>query len=110
MQLSARLANPVSQRLLDHHVDVFKAFIEDEIAPLNVALDAVQPLDDLFALIATQQGRLLEHHGMRDGAGDVVLVEPPVIGDRFHKRLSQRVGRLADTGLPGFGFGHGGRL
>ncbi len=66
MQLAARIANAVDQCLLDDHVDVFKAFVEDKGAGFDVAGDPLQPFNNRIALGSGNQPDRLQHGRMGD--------------------------------------------
>jgi hypothetical protein len=111
MQLSPRLADAVGQLALDAHVNVFQLRLETgplRAVAVDLGFDFLEAFDDRIALGIGEEADLGEHGGVGDGAGDVVSVETPVVGDRFDELLGDGVGRFGDAGLPRFlGVGHG---
>ena len=106
VELAAWLADAVGQRFFDDHVNVFEAFIEDKVAGLDVAAYPLKPRDNCVALRCRDQARGFEHGRVGDRPGDVMLIEPTVVGDGFDEGLGECIGRLADPRLPGFEFSH----
>ena len=72
VQLAADVAEPLDQRLLDVHVDVFQLGAQRKLALLQLPADLPQCLLDLPALLGRQQADLGQHLGVGDRAGDVV--------------------------------------
>ncbi len=104
VQLPPRLADAFDEGVFDDHVDVFEALIKRKIVGFDVELDPAQAFDDLVALGIGDQADLGEHGGVGDGAGDVLFVDPAVVGDRFDEAGGELVAppAFADAGLPGF--------
>ena len=66
VQLAADVAEPVDQRPLDVHVDVFQLDVELEASLLNFLADLAQRLLNLLAFVGGEQADFGEHLGMGD--------------------------------------------
>ena len=106
MQLLPRLADALDQRILHHHMNIFQRLIKLKFPRLDIALDALEPLNNFVSLAVVNQPHFGQHRRMRNRPRDILLIHPPVIGDRFDERLGQFVGGFADPRLPGLLFGH----
>ena len=100
MELPADVADPLDQRPLDVHVDVFELDRELEAALLDFLADLGQGLLNLAALVGGQQADLGEHLGVGDRAGDVLRIEPPVEAHALGELLDAAVGRLVEHPTP----------
>jgi len=104
MQLSSRLADAIRELGFDAHVDVFQLRLEPRpLRPVAVdfGFDLLQAVHDCVAIGVGDQLHLRQHRRVRDAAGDVVLVETPVVADRFNETLRDRIGGFGDARLPG---------
>ena len=100
MELAADVADPVDERPLDVHVDVFQVLAEVELAGGDFVADLLQAGDDLVPLVVGEDADLGEHVGVGDGAADVVGVEPAVEAHAFGELLDAAVGRLVKNTTP----------
>jgi hypothetical protein len=66
MELAADVADPVDQRSLDVHVDVFKFLLEREVAGGDLLANRFEARDDLVAFVGREHPRLGEHAGVGD--------------------------------------------
>ena len=80
VQLAADIADPLDQRPLDVHVNVFQLLAEFELAGGDIPADLLQPGDDLVPLVVGEDADFGEHVGVGDGAADIVGGEPAVEG------------------------------
>jgi hypothetical protein len=83
-------------------MDVFQAVVEGELAPIQLPFDGAQPFHQLNRLFIGDDADLGQHPAVGDAAGDVVGVQPPVIGDRGGKGLHALV-RFSEN-RPSHGF------
>ena len=100
VELAADVADPLDQRPLDVHVDVFQLLAELEAAGGDFVADLLQAGDDLVALVVGQDADLGEHVGVGDRAADVVGVEPAVEAHAFGELLDAVVHRLVKYTAP----------
>ncbi len=101
VELAADVADPVDQRGLDVHVDIFPLQSERERPRDDLGPDFGQSPHNLLAFIGGEESDVGEHLGMRDRAPDVVLEEPTIKGDGFGELLDPAVGSLAKPAAPG---------
>ena len=102
VQFSSHVAEPVDQRPLDVHVDVFQFGAEGESALLNFLADFLECLLNLAAFIERQQPDLGQHLGVCGRAVDVMRIQPPVEAHAFGELLDATVGRLLENSPPRF--------
>ena len=91
VELAADVAEPVDQRGLDVHVDVFALEDERKRPRLDLRPNFRQSPHNLLAFVGGEQTDMGEHLGVRDRAPDVVLEEPTVKGDRFRELFDAAV-------------------
>ena len=82
VQTLARVPDPRGQDLFHEHVDVLRFGIDRERAGFEIGENAVQPCDDLLALLCVDDALLPEHGGVRDGARDILAEHAGIKGDR----------------------------
>ena len=81
VQPPAGRPDDVGQPLLDVEVDVLELGRELELAALDLGLDLGQPALDGAAVLGRQDALGHQHVTVRDGARDILRVEPPVETD-----------------------------
>ena len=79
MQLSSQVAAMLTQRNLDDSVHVLKAGVEHRHAGLVVILHRLEPILKRSRFMSGKYSLATQHPRMRDTAGDIVRVKPPVI-------------------------------
>ena len=87
------------------HVDVLERAVEGEGAGLDLLPHPVQALGDRVRVLLRDDPLLRQHRDVRDGARDVLGVEPAVEVDRRVDRLHHRVGRCVEAARPTCGWG-----
>ena len=100
VQFRAGGADAASQLGLDIHVHVFESGLPFELARLNVCEDAGEAVLDLFLLLRGQDAGFEQSFRVRDGARDVMRIQPPVKGHRFSVALHESAGFLGKTTFP----------
>ena len=102
MEFSAHVADPIHQRPLDVHVDVFQFRAEQELALLDFLADFAQGLLNLSALVGGDQSDFGQHLGVGDRAFDIMRIEPAIEAHAFGELLHAAVGRLVKHAPPRF--------
>ncbi len=74
MQFSSRGTDQLGQAPLDIHVNILVGLRKLKLAALDLALDILQPADDLAAFARRYDALLGQHLRVRDAAHDVVAV------------------------------------
>ena len=100
MQLFAQWAQQLNQPALNGEMDIlcFKAGIE--ISCSRFTPNGLEPLDELLALLATNQSAPSEHAGMGHGAIKVLLQQGDVKTDRGVEPLDAGVKTLLEAIAP----------
>ncbi len=100
VQPVGRLADLLPQSSLDVHVHVLELAPEDEAPRLDLLPDLLQPAHDGLGVGGGDDPLAGQHAGVGDGAGDVLLVQPPVDVDAGGEGLRPRVGGLGEASAP----------
>ena len=100
MELPADVADPLDERRLDVHVDVFAFEREREVPRLDLVANRGQPARDLPALVGGDQTDRGEHRRVGDRPPDVVLEEPTVKRDRLAELFDATVGPPVEPSPP----------
>ena len=100
MELAADVADPLDERPLDVHVDVFQLLAELELAGGDFVADLLEAGDDLVPLVVGQDAHLGEHVGVGDRAADIVGVQAAVEAHAFGELLDATVRRLVKYSAP----------
>jgi hypothetical protein len=100
VELAADVADPIDQRPLNVHVDVFEILPEVEPASRDFVADLFQAGDDLVPLLVGQHADFGEHVGVGHGAADIVGVEAAVEAHAFGELLDTAVRRLIKDTTP----------
>ena len=102
VESAARLADPISQCLLDVHMNVFELDTELELAAIDLRADLLQAVDDLIAIVVGDDVLSGEHFRMRDRAFDVLTIQPLIESNRRLEFIDHLVRRLLETPAPEF--------
>ncbi len=97
VQLAGDVTDLLRQAGLDVHVDVFQLLLELELALLDLLADRHQAHADQLRLFVRDDVLLGQHLGVSHAAGDVVLVEALVEGNRGRVLLNQLVSVLLEA-------------
>ncbi len=100
VELAAHVADPLDQRPLDVHVNVFELLAEGEFAGGDLVENLFQAGHDLVPLVVGEDAHLGEHQGVGDRAADVVRVKPPIEGHALGELLDTAVRRLVKHTAP----------
>ena len=76
-----RVSDQIEEPGLDIHVNVLQLRLPGEGAVADLLFDIGQPTDDGLGVLLRDDALPGEHAGVRHGAGDILLVETPVIVD-----------------------------
>ena len=106
MEFASRIAQPLDQRPLDVHVNVFELDPEGELPLLNFPANVRQGLLNLKAFVRREQPPGGEHLGVGDRGCDILGVEPPIEAHAFRELLDAAVRRLIEDPTPCL-FSHG---
>ena len=101
VELAADVADPLDERPLDVHVDVFELVAELESAAGDLVVDLLEAGHDLVSLVVGQDADLGEHVGVGDRAADVLRIEPAIEAHAFGELLDTAVRRLVKHTAPG---------
>ncbi len=106
MEFAAGIPQPVDQRPLDVHVDVFEFHTEAELSLLNFSANVRQGLLNLKAFVGGKQPLAGEHLGVSDRGFDILSVQPPIKAHTFRELLDAAVCGLIEDPTPCL-FSHG---
>ncbi len=102
VQLAAHGADLLDQAALDVHVDVFEGRAELERARYDLVQGCLRsPRMIWSASFLVMIAGLRQHGRMGDAAGNIIGIEPPVVGDRGRELLHQLVRRLGEPAAQG---------
>jgi len=107
VQFRARRARGGCQGRLHGHVDVLKALVELEFVLGNPLRDVQKPFPDLSKVALRDDSLPGEHLGVRNGAGDVIFIQPLVYGKGLDEFDHRTVRAAAKALLPRLFFGAG---
>lgn len=105
MELGSGGSDFFRESRLDVHVDVFELDGELEVARGDVLLDLAEAGFDLREFLAAQEAGIHLRARVGDGAGDIMRVEAPIVGDGFSVLLHEICGLGLEAAFP-----HGGRV
>lgn len=78
MQAAARVPDKLCQSGLDMHMDVFEGRREDKVSAGDLALDLVEPLQDLVTIFFWNYPLRDQHIAVRPRRRDVVRIQTPI--------------------------------
>jgi hypothetical protein len=109
VQLLGDLPKYLKKPVFNMHMDIFKAVVINELAPVDFPPDHSQALDQLRGIFIGDNAAPGEHPAMRNTSFDIVTIQPPVKIDRCGKRFDGSVGFFRKPAVPKF-FPHEGPL
>jgi hypothetical protein len=84
------------------HVDVFEFGLPDHLTSCNLVTDDGERLDNLAALVGSQQANLGQHPCMSLRAANIDGGQPMIKRDRLGELFNSRVGLFIESTAPRF--------
>ena len=100
MEAAARLADRLSETLLDIHVNILERRAELECPRVDLRENVTQPLFNGRAILRGDDADVREHGGMGDRTRDILAVHAAVKADGRLKFVDHLVRRLGKASAP----------